>query len=277
MELVNNMINKMKRGEPVVGCQLRSMSAAGAELLGYCGLDYVFIDGEHFAYHMEHAEGIIRAVQLSGATPIMRIPSHEQGFIVQALEAGIQGVVIPHIDTKEQAVHAVNEIKFPPLGKRGFGPGSRSARYGFVTPNKTYMAQANDSVIVIGMIESLEGIANLDAILTSGIDVLRIGSGDLSQDMGYAGELTAEVVEAIEGICKKVKNSDVILGDVGLGGLASLEDFEKCIARGCHMFNVGSDMAVLKKAVQGPVKNFFGFKKSYLQTHRGLWDRTVTC
>ena len=84
----NPMLEKMKRGEPVLGCQVRSRSPLIAEMLGYCGLDYVFIEGEHFVHNIETVENQIRAIQVAGAVPIVRIPSHEDGLILQVIEAG---------------------------------------------------------------------------------------------------------------------------------------------------------------------------------------------
>ena len=266
MELIerNPMLEKMRRGEPVLGCQVRCRSPLVAELLGYCGLDYVFIEGEHFVHNIETVENQIRAVQLSGAVPIVRLPSHEDGLILQVLEAGVMGIIFPHIDTKEQALHAIREVKYSPVGNRGFGDGARASKFGFV-PTEEYLEHVNRNVMVIGMIESQEGIRNLDEILSTGIDVLRVGAKDLSMDMGYGGVVTPEVRQAVEGICKKVRDSNVILGDAGLGGLGSQEDFETCCQLGCHMFTIGSDMAVLKQTVLGKKKTFDSLKKVHME------------
>jgi 4-hydroxy-2-oxoheptanedioate aldolase len=260
MELKNHMFEKMKAGTPVIGCKLASRSASVAELLGYCGMDYVFIDGEHFAYDFEHLEDIIRAVELGGATPIMRVPSLEQSQLVRALVAGIQGIVLPHVETYDQVRAAVDEIKFPPLGKRGFGPVARGGRYSFLESNAAYMKQGNDFVMAIGMVESLKGIENLDEILEAGVDVIRIGGGDLSQDMGFGGAITPEVREKMEEICERVNaHPKVMLGDSGLGGLKDQADFDKARARGCLMFDAGTDIKVLKKEFETKVQAFTGY------------------
>ena len=253
------MLDKMKRGEPVLGCQVRSRSPLIAELIAYCGFDYVFIECEHFVHNIETVENQIRAIQLAGAIPIVRIPSHEDGLILQVLEAGVMGVIFPHIDTYEQAVHAVREVKYAPLGKRGFGDGARASKYGFV-PVKDYVRYCNDNLMVIGMIESQEGISNLDKILTSGIDVLRVGAKDLSMDMGYGGEITSEVRKAVEHVCRMVNNSSVIMGDCGFGGLGSFEDYVNVASFGCKMFTVGSEMAVLKRVLSDTVSKFASYK-----------------
>lgn len=264
MQLIerNKMLEKMRTGEPVLGCQVRSRSVLMAELMAYCGLDYVFIEGEHFVHNIESIENEIRAVQLGGAVPIVRIPSHEDGLILQVLEAGVMGIIFPHIDTREQAEHAVNAVKFAPLGRRGYGDAARASKFGFV-PDSEYMEYVNRNVMVIGMIESQAGIDNLDEILKSGIDVLRIGAKDLSLDLGYGGKVTPEVREIVQEVCRRISASPVILGDAGLGGLSSAEDFAAVAELGCKMFTVGADMNILKKSLVASVNKFAGYKTAF--------------
>ncbi len=261
----NPMLEKMKKGEPVLGCQVRSRSVLTAEMLSYCGLDYVFIEGEHFVHNIETAENLIRAIQLGNAMPIMRIPSHEDGLILQALEAGVMGIIFPHIDTKEQAIHAVNEVKFAPKGHRGYGDSARASKFGFVSDDK-YLHLTNEHVMCIGMIESQEGIDNLDGILDSGIDILRIGARDLSLNLGYGGKVTPEVKAIVAEVCKRISSSGkVLLGDAGLGGMGSQDDFEFVRELGCLMFTLGSDMAILKKSVLASVSKFADMKANCTQ------------
>lgn len=262
MELVerNPMFEKMRAGEVVLGCQVRSRSPLIAEMMAYTGLDYVFIECEHFVHNIETVENLIRAVQLGGATPIVRIPGQDNAWILQVLEAGAMGVIFPHIDTGEEAIHAINEVKFAPLGGRGFGDSARASKFGFV-PNEKYLGYVNENVMVIGMIESRRGVENLDEILSTNIDVLRIGAKDLSLDMGYGGVVTPEVREVVEGVCRKIRASKtVLLGDAGLGGLTSQEDFDRVRGLGCHMFTIGSDMAVLKQGILKKRETFDTFK-----------------
>lgn len=264
----NPMLEKMKRGEPVLGCQVRSRSTLIAEMIAYGGLDYVFIEGEHFVHNVETAENLIRAVQAADAVPIVRIPSHEDGLILQMLEAGAMGIIFPHIDTKLDALHAVREVKFAPLGNRGFGDSARASKFGFI-PTDQYLKMVNENVMVIGMIESREGIRNIDEILDAGLDVIRIGAKDLSLDMGFGGEITPEVREQVEYVCKKVRNSKVILGDAGMGGLATQEDFNRVCELGCRMFTLGSDMALIKQQVVKKVADFSDKKGCFLREKKG--------
>ena len=170
-------------------------------------------------------------------------------------------IIFPHIDTKEQAVHAVNEVKFAPVGHRGFGDSARASEFGYI-PTEEFLPYVNKNVLAIGMIESQKGIDNLDDILTSGIDVLRVGAKDLSLDMGDGGVVTPRVREAVKKICRKVRDSNVMLGDAGLGGLKDEADFKECIELGCRMFTLGSDMALVKKLLTKGLDNFNQLKKS---------------
>lgn len=258
----NPMLEKMRAGEPVLGCQVRSRSVLIAEMMAYCGLDYVFIEGEHFVHNIESVENEIRAIQLGGAVPIVRLPSHEDGLILQVLEAGIMGVIFPHIDTREQAEHAVQEVKFAPVGRRGYGDAARASKFGFIV-DEEYMRGVNRNVMVIGMIESQAGIDNLDEILQSGIDVLRIGAKDLSLDLGYGGKVTPEVRRIVEELCRRINRSSVILGDAGLGGLSSPDDFAFVEGLGCKMFTLGADMNIIKKSVTTSVDKFARYKAEF--------------
>lgn len=266
----NPMLEKMKRGEPVLGCQIRSRSPLIAEMAAYCGLDYVFIEGEHFVHNIETVENLIRAVQTAGVVPIVRIPSHENGLILQVLEAGAMGIIFPHIDNREQALHAVQEVKFSPKGNRGFGDSARASKFGFIS-DEQYLRLVNENVMTIGMIESEEGIRNIDEILDAGLDVIRIGAKDLSLDMGYGGKVTSEVREAVKHVCRRVRDSRVILGDAGLGGLGSQEAFDEVAQLGCHMFTVGSDMALIKKQLVKSVGDFKDRKEVFYQNNQACW------
>lgn len=259
MIVENKMFTKMRSGEPVLGCQIRSRSTLIAELAGYSGLDYVFIEGEHFAHNIETVESLTRAIQIGGATPIIRIPSHEDGLILQVLESGVMGIIFPHIDNKEQALHAVNEVKFPPIGHRGYGDSARASKFGYI-PDEQFFDYSNRNVLCIGMIESKRGIDNLEGILESGIDVLRIGARDLSLDLGYGGKVTKEVKTIVIDLCKRISKSKVILGDAGLGGLDSQEDFDFVKNLGCKMFTMGSEMTLIKKTIASKINIFTEMK-----------------
>src|SRR6185436_15290403 len=135
---------------------------------------------------------MIRAAEISGTTSLVRIPQQVAGqyagFILRILDLGAMGVIIPHVDTRAEAQAVVDAAKYAPEGKRGMFDVSRQTGYGLRMSGRDYVRRANEEVMVVIMIESVEGLANLAEILTvDGIDVVQIGSSDLSQSMGYRG------------------------------------------------------------------------------------------
>ena len=174
----NKMFDKMKAGIPVIGCQVRSKSLAMAEMLAYAGLDYVFIEGEHFPYNIETIENMARAISLGGATPIVRIPSHEDGLILSCLEAGIMGIIFPHIDTYAILESGIDVLR---IGARdlsldmGFG--------GKVTPEVREVVidvckRINDSKVILGD-AGLGGLGNqedFDFVKGLGCKMFSLGS-----------------------------------------------------------------------------------------------------
>ena len=182
----NKLMDSLKAGKTVFGLQVRSRSPLVVEMAGYMGFDFVYIDQEHFACDDETAETLFRAADASGTTPIIRIRDNDPESIMHVLDMGAKGVIMPHVDTPEEARRFVEGGKFPPLGKRGSSAGCRAASYGYC-PSAYYYARANERTALMAMIESEEGVRNIEAILDTGVDAIRVGRGDLSLSMGLHG------------------------------------------------------------------------------------------
>jgi len=253
----NKMYDKLKRGEPVLGVQLRSRSVLIAEMMGYCGMDYVFIEGEHFAYDNQTIEDCIRAVQIGGAVPIVRVPSHEPGKILQVLESGAMGLFIPHVDTPEEAKELVDIVKYYPVGHRGFSDTSRATKFGTI-PVKEYQQMANNNVMLIAMIESRQAVENVEGIIAAGVDMVVVGGKDLSEDMGYFGDMTDEVKAAIDKVRQAAKKAGIPFSG---NSFASKEDFDWNVQNGGLMFSYTSDMVILQKALNEAVARFNSYKE----------------
>jgi len=162
------------------------------ELLSRMGFDAIFIDCEHGPVGWEDAENMVRAAELADVTPIIRVQSNEPSTITRALDRGAGGVQVPHINTGAQAEAAVRAAKFAPLGHRGYA-GGRSA-FGV---KGNFTGHANDETMVIAMLEEVEALKNLDDILkVKHIDAFFFAPGDLSQSMGYPGQLDHPEVQA---------------------------------------------------------------------------------
>jgi len=189
---------KLRRGQVVIGSFLYLPSARLAELAGSCGFDFVVIDQEHGPVGIESAEEMVRACELTGCTPLVRVPYLQSHAILQVLDIGGMGVHIPNISTVEDAQKAVKLCKYAPQGNRGLA-GVRAAGYGFREKLADYCRTANEEVMVIAHIEDIEAIRNLDSLLAvEGIDVYYLGPTDLSNSMGKPGQIDAEVKKVVD-------------------------------------------------------------------------------
>ena len=168
------------------------------EMLGYLGFDWILIDNEHGTITVENSEDLIRAGEISGVAPIVRPVSNKPEIIAPFLDRGAWGVQIPHVNTAEEARAAVDAVKYYPLGHRGMFSGSRPAGYGLSGTTAEYVEDANRNTLVCLMLEEVEAIENLpEMVQVEGVDVFFIGSGDLSQSMGYPGQQTHPEVQSL--------------------------------------------------------------------------------
>lgn len=242
----NLLLQKLKRGDIVIGSQNRSRSPLISELFGFLGLDYVFIENEHFPYNPETIESAIRACEVSGITPVVRIPKNDPTLIMQTLDMGAMAIIVPHIDTKEEAEAFVHAAKYAPKGNRGFSNTSRATQFGLMDM-KSYLQMANRETMTIAMIESKEALSNLEGIIEAGIDCLHIGHMDLSESLGYGGAQDHEEVKrAIEQIIYTAKKHHVPVA-FPCGTVASAQQM---IQKGVQMVSFSSDLVMLSHYIQ---------------------------
>ena len=169
----NPMKQKLQNGALVFGVGARLPEPGIVEVLGYAGVDYVRIDGEHGSISWTAMERMILAAYAVGTTPIVRIYENNAAMIMRALDLGAMGILVPHCCNAEDAQRIVNGALYPPQGKRGVGPG-RGIKFGAVS-TEDYYAGINDEIIVTAMIEDAEAIENIDEIVEiQGLDVLNI-------------------------------------------------------------------------------------------------------
>ena len=193
----NKMKEKLLSGQPAFGVSVMTPSPQIVEMLGKLGFDWVLIDSEHGAISLESMELMIMAAELSGITPIVRPESNDPAAILQALDRGAMGVQVPHVNTAADAQRVVESVKYHPLGNRGLGAGTRPTHYGFGLPLTDYVQEANRETLVCVQLEEMQALRNIDEILqVQGVDVFFVGPSDLSQSMGYPGQLDAPQVQS---------------------------------------------------------------------------------
>lgn len=187
----NNVKIKLNAGN-VVAVPLGPLSGDLIEHFGPLGFDALWLEGEHGPVDFNNIPDLTRACDLWGISPIVRVHQNQPGVIYRTLDLGAQGIVVPHVDSKEEALAVVDAGKFAPLGHRG----SFTSRQGIGVEN--YFDQANDYTTLIVLIEDIAAINNLDQILeVDHIDVFFVAPADLAQSMGYAGGGTMPEVEDV--------------------------------------------------------------------------------
>jgi len=234
-------------GGAALGLRLSSDSASVAEIVATQDVDYINIDMQHGLIDYSGAVDVMRAVSATEATITCRVPWNEPGIIGKVLDAGAMGVIIPMVNTVEQAEAAVAACRYAPLGSRSHGP-IRAARVN----GPDYPATANDRVACIPMIETTEALSNLDDILdVPGIDAVYVGPADLSLTLGLppAGDHDdASFNEALDVIVAACTKREIIAGIHANPGLT-----QKRVAQGFRMVTVSSDLMALATGLASDV------------------------
>lgn len=183
LNMDNPVKKKLLAGKPTVGAWIESPNPATAEILAMQGFDWLVFDLEHGTYSMPQVQSMMQAMsRFSDCLPFVRVPINEPVYFKWALDMGARGIVVPMVNTKEEAERAVKSSKYPPWGTRGSGPRRASLYYSKV---EEYIRRANDELLLVVMIETPKAIENLDSILTvKGIDAVFIGPDDLSLGLG---------------------------------------------------------------------------------------------
>src|SRR5690349_16913606 len=210
----NTLLQKLQAGKPAFGVMVTFPSAPVVEMLGYLGFDWVLLDNEHGSITVDTAEDVIRAAELTGIAPIVRPVVNKPESIAPFLDRGAWGVQVPHVNTREEAQAAVDACKYFPDGQRGSFSRGRPAEYGMGGTTQDYFAKANANTLVCLMLEEVVALRNIREIATvKGVDVLFIGSGDLSQSMGYPGQQShPEVLALMEEGVKAIREAGIIAG-----------------------------------------------------------------
>ena len=187
----NRVKRIMHEGKVALGGHISFSDPALVEILGLAGLDAAFIDMEHTTLDAQTVENLIRAAELAGITPIVRVPDHNAKTILRLLDAGAQGIQAPHVQTTEEARELVKAVRYEPLGERGAAGSSRAAGYGSV-PWDEHVRRSNEEVLLLAMCEDKIGLENLDTIASvDGVDLVVVAPTDLSESLGLRGQFDA--------------------------------------------------------------------------------------
>ena len=249
----NHAKRKLRAGELVVCLGINQMRSAEAPMIAAaCGFDAIFIDLEHSATSLETAAMIAVAALPLGVTPIVRVPSHEPFHAARALDAGAQGIMIPHVQNADEAAAIVQHLRFPPLGHRsayGTGPALGYAAVGQGEVNGVL----NREELVIAMLETPEAIEEADAIAAvPGIDMVHIGALDVSNMMGIPA---AYRDPRMQDVFRKIADACAAHGKaMGVGGARGDSALQQDLVRlGVRYLTTGSDVSYLMAAARAEV------------------------
>jgi 4-hydroxy-2-oxoheptanedioate aldolase len=207
---------RLKNGEVLYGAISPTTDATICEYLGYAGLDFYMIDGEHGPIDVSSVIDQIRACELANISPWARIRSVDEKLILQYLDAGIVGIMMPSIIDIKQVYDLVNAVKYPPMGRRGLGP-VRAADYLAGKLNQLeYITHANNATLVFPQMEDIACLDFLEEMVNiQGVDGIIIGPRDLAMSMGYYdGPNHPEVKAVIDKVFDITKRAGKIIGTV---------------------------------------------------------------
>ena len=176
----NTVKQLWRQGQPAIGGWLSIPSSYSAEVMAHQGFDWLCVDTQHGAIDYASALPMLQAISTTDTMPFVRVPWNEPSSIMKYLDSGAYGIIVPMIETRQDAEAAVRAGRFPPMGQRSAGP-FRGTLYG----GSDYTSAANDEIALILMIETPQALKNLDDIASvPGVDALYIGPSDLSQALG---------------------------------------------------------------------------------------------
>jgi 4-hydroxy-2-oxoheptanedioate aldolase len=237
----NRVREKLAAGELVVSAWVSSGDPYSAEVLAHSGFDAVTVDLQHGLFGVTEAVRCLQAISTSAAVPLVRCRSRDAADIGHLLDAGAYGVICPSIDSADDARAFVAACRYPPRGRRSFGP-ARGLLYG----GADYPVHADDTVLAIGMIESAAALAHLDEILAvPGLDAVYVGPADLSIDCGFpplTSATSAELAVALQRIAEAADAAGVPCGAFAL----TAEQGREFAGWGYRLITAGNDMAMLR-------------------------------
>lgn len=234
-------------GKTAIGAVVTLDDSAVSECAGDCGLDFVWIDAEHAPHTLTTIKGHITACRGTGCAPFVRVAGNDTAILKPVLDLAPAAVIIPMVNTAEEAEYAVAACRYPKTGVRGCGV-RRAVRYGS-TGIFDYLRTSEAEPLVIVQIEHIDAVRNLDAILkVPGIDSICVGPCDLSGSMGVLCQMDdPELNRVIDEVCRKTKQAGLMLGTAG-------GPFAEWKARNLDWIALGSDWGFMAQGFRAMLK-----------------------
>ncbi|MCF7522040.1 aldolase/citrate lyase family protein [Neisseria sp. ZJ106] len=250
--LHNSFKHNVEAGKMQFGVGLETTSADVAEALATTDYDWLFIDGEHGPHTVQTILDVARAIAPYEMTPVVRVAEAGTGIFKQLMDAGIQNIIVPKVESGEEAEQIMYWASYPSRGNRGMGAGVvRASRFGRYPD---YQQRIENETMIMLQIESKKGMENLDAIVkTPGVGAIFLGPVDLAVDMGHGLNIFhPEVVEKMEYAIKRIQELGVPVGTIA----ATPEQAKHYAEMGVTFLGVGADTAFLTKMADDTLASY---------------------
>lgn len=249
MTMASTLRAAWQAGKPVFGMWAALPSPFAAELMASPNVGYICVDQQHGLIDYAQALPMFTAIEARGTVALTRVPANQAWMIGKSLDAGAQGVVVPMVSTREEALNAVAACRYPPHGNRSFGP-IRAA----VVSEKRDADSLGNSVVCFVMVETREGLANIDAIAsTPGLDGIYVGPADLALGLGLPPDLDKtepEHIAAVQSILDACRRHGIVAGIQCASGQAGRRYAEL----GFGLITVGKDTSLLQAAARHEIR-----------------------
>ncbi len=248
-KLTNPVKEKMARGEAAYGTLVSMPSPNVVQVLAASGFDWLWFDLEHGPIPFDALHNMINATAVGDAacTPLTRVPADALWSVKPVLDSGSLGIIFPFVENAETARDAVAATRYPPAGKRGFGPFYAGSRWGLGL--REYAEQADDAILRVMMLESKAAVENAEEIMaTDGIDVAFLAPFDLSQSLGVPGQFDSAIyLDALARLEAATEQAGVIMGTLVLDA----DTAKAKLDRGYRFLMLSLDVALLDGAARG--------------------------
>ncbi|WP_158818908.1 HpcH/HpaI aldolase/citrate lyase family protein [Methylocapsa sp. S129] len=252
----NILKQRLARSEALFGAWLETGSAINAEILGHQGFDFLILDLEHGHGDVKDAVDMLRAAEGAGTPCIVRVPSTDPVFLKRILDAGANSLMIPSVETAQEAEAVVRACQYPPQGRRGYAaPLVRASAYG---KTADYMQRANSELLLIIQIESAEAVRRAAEICAvEGVDVPFLGVNDMAGSIGRLEQLdNPEVRKLVAQAETAMRACGKPMGTVPSAGATWRELLES----GYRLVPVASDVSLMRDAALACVREQLGFR-----------------
>lgn len=250
--MVNRVREALSAGRPAWGTWVQTRSAEAAEAAAATGYDFVVIDMQHGAHSLGEAADLLRAINGRNASPVVRLPECSPRLVSHLLDGGAHGILVPELRSAEDARRVVEAAQYAPRGSRGGCPTVQATAHGAI-PWPEYQAWADEEVMVWGLIETPEAVADIAAIVTTGLHAVVLGPFDLSVAMGYGGDVNhPDVVNALATVTKTASAAGVETVAVLFDEVPHVADgARRWLDHGCRIITASSDRWCLTQGWAG--------------------------